>query len=368
MKKLCLSLVVIILLFICCSCGSESAESTSLNQSRIGSSHDIEVSDNSQTTSDLDTESVPSASQQEEIKDDSSEMKDGNESGEVPEIEVGAIAIGNAVIVGEGDTGSPGIVSANTTESASNATPVLTPVYEDENCLINFYRYRVDNGRHYVDFRVSNYTNRTLTFQSDCISFNGESINDITFSDDVSPNSDGTISMRISNFDESNFNFSQIAFMSGNFTIIDFNDDNFHNGSRYYEVKYMNVEIPCEEYVAVSVNEGQQFYSDDRVAIAYLETRVEEDKTYVRFRVKNFTEDVITIQCESLGLNGESASDVIGSESVAPYSAGNIEMKLEIDTSFVNLDEITSMTGCLRIIAFENDNFYNGERSYEVSF
>lgn len=216
--------------------------------------------------------------------------------------------------------------------------------------------------------RVKNKTDRVLTFQSDCISINGESIEDTIMSDDVSPNSNGTISMRIENYEEEYFDFSHISKLSGNFRIIDFDDDNFHNGDNSYTIEYMDIEIPGAGTPSAEGAAGENIYSDYNVDIAFLHVEDNGDDTDVVFRVKNKTQNVLTIQCAALCINGESASDIIASENIAPNSTGNISISCEFNKEFVDLNDISSINGKLRIIDFDNDYFYNGEQSYEVSF
>lgn len=244
----------------------------------------------------------------------------------------------------------------------------LVDIYEDDNCLIQYYKFEFDSGRANMLFRVKNKTDRVLTFQSDCISINGESIEDTIMSDDVSPNSNGTISMRIENYEEEYFDFSHISKLSGNFRIIDFDDDNFHNGDNSYTIEYMDIEIPGAGTPSAEGAAGENIYSDYNVDIAFLHVEDNGDDIDVVFRVKNKTQNVLTIQCAALCINGESASDIIASENIAPNSTGNISISCEFNKEFVDLNDISSINGKLRIIDFDNDYFYNGEQSYEVSF
>lgn len=248
------------------------------------------------------------------------------------------------------------------------AKPVLVDVYADENCLIQFYTVEKDSKYYIAKFRVTNYTSRTLTFQSGCISFNGESTNNITLSDEIAPNSAGTIEMKLRDLDMDYFDIQNIHKISGSFKIIDFNDDNFHDGKQSYRIKYIDVEVPCNNVIELSVYEGTLLYDDEKVAISYLRTQQGEDYTYAYFRVKNKTTEIVTIQCKGLALNGESATNVVCSEDVAPLSTGNIELKCTIDTTFVDLSNITTLSGMLRVIAFDNDNFHDGKQSYSATF
>lgn len=220
---------------------------------------------------------------------------------------------------------------APTQETATPTTPpetkpVLVDVYKDENCLIQFYTVEKDSKYYIAKFRVTNYTSRTLTFQSGCISFNGESTNNITLSDEVAPNSAGTIEMKLRDLDMEYFDIQNIHKISGGFRIIDFIDDNFHDCNQSYRIKYVDVEVPCNNITELSVDEGNLVYDDEKVTISFLHTQQGDDYTHAYFRVKNKTTEIITIQCKGLAFNGESASDVVCSEEVAPLSTGNIEL------------------------------------------
>lgn len=246
--------------------------------------------------------------------------------------------------------------------------PVLVDVYADENCLIQFYTVEKDSKYYIAKFRVTNYTSRTLTFQSGCISFNGESTNNITLSDEIAPNSAGTIEMKLRDLDMDYFDIQNIHKISGGFRIIDFNDDNFHEGNQSYRIKYVDVEVPCNNVTELSVDEGKLLYDDEKVTISFLHTQQSEDYTHAYFRVQNKTTEIVTIQCKGLALNGESATNVVCSEEVAPLSTGNIELKCTIDTTFVDLSNITTLSGTLRVIAFDNDDFHDGSQSYSAAF
>lgn len=271
--------------------------------------------------------------------------------------------------IGQGQMATADMAQTENSEPAAANQPVnLTEIYNDENCAIHFYKVEEEKNKVNVYFRVNNKTGRTLTFQSNCISINGESTNNIIMSDEISPNSNGTIKMRLNNLKEEYFDFKNISSLSCNFKILDFNDTNFHNGERGYSVAIDTVQIPCENDPITSGVDGIQFYDDERISIAYLNTEQDDEDIQVYFRVANKTSDVLTIQCKSLGLNGEAVSNIIASEEVAPHSAGNISVKCKVDLNFVDIENITSLTGSLRVIAFDNPELYNGKNSYDITF
>ena len=105
--------------------------------------------------------------------------------------------------IGQGQISTADTAQTENSEPAAANQPVnLTEIYNDENCAIHFYKVEEEKNKVNVYFRVNNKTGRTLTFQSDCISINGESTDNIIMSDDVSPNSSGTISMSLKNYDK----------------------------------------------------------------------------------------------------------------------------------------------------------------------
>ena len=254
------------------------------------------------------------------------------------------------------------------TKEDNDTKPVLVDVYSDENCLIQFYSVEKTSNKHIAKFRVTNHTDRTLTFQTDCIAFNNESTNNVLMSDEVSPNSNGTINLTIRDLDTNYFDLSNLYSISGCFTIIDFNDDEFHDGRQSYRVKYTNVALPYGQQAAKSVDEGIKVYDDENVSVAFLGTSAEEEYTNVNFRITNKIDEVVTIQSSSIALNGESSSDVMGSEEIAPLSTGNISMRCTIDTTFVDLTEISNITGSLSVITFDNEELFDGHQSYELTF
>lgn len=271
--------------------------------------------------------------------------------------------------IGQGQIAASGVAqNENSEPTAVSHTANLIEIYNDENCTIYFYKIEEEKNRINVYFRVNNKTGRTLTFQSDCISINGESTDNIIMSNEVSPNSNGTIRMRLSNLNEEYFDFNNISSLSCNFNIFDFNDDNFHNGKRSYSVTIDTVQIPCDSEPITSGVDGIQFYDDERISISYLNTDQDDEEIQVYFRVTNKTSDVLTLQCSSLGLNGESVSNIIASEDVAPHSSGNVSVKCKVDLNFVDIENITSLTGSLRIFAFDNPELYNGKNNYEIIF
>lgn len=96
-------------------------------------------------------------------------------------------------------------------------------------------------------------------------------------------------------------------------------------------------------------------YKDKRVKISYKE--VNEDG--VVFEVQNKTNANITIQADSVSINGVSTNDITMSDDVAPKSTGTVVARCSVDTS----QKVKKIGGQLRIIDF-NSSF----DSYDATF
>ncbi len=247
----------------------------------------------------------------------------------------------------------PGLQTVKTVQAKE--APTLTTVYEDSNCKIQFYKVEKDGERANVTFRVTNYTSRTLTFQAECISLNGESTDNIIMSDDIAPNSNGSIVAKCT-IDIENFDLSNIVTIGGELRIIDFNDDKFSS----YSAIFSNIRVSSNKETILNKNEGIQLFDDENITISFLsveEDEYSEDSILVNFRVKNKTSKVLTLQGNVISLNGESTKSIIMSDAIAPYSTGNIDAKCKIDKTFLDINNITLIGGELRIIDFNSSNW-----------
>lgn len=96
-------------------------------------------------------------------------------------------------------------------------------------------------------------------------------------------------------------------------------------------------------------------YKDKRVKISYKE--INEDG--VVFEVQNKTNANITIQADSVSINGVSINDITMSDDVAPKSTGTVVAGCSVDTS----QKVKKVGGQLRIIDF-NSSF----ETYDATF
>ena len=90
-----------------------------------------------------------------------------------------------------------------------------TTVFEDERVKIGFFKATSEG----VKFLVENKTNVNITIQADSVAVNGFSSNDITMSDDVSPNSKGYVIAQTGEL----MDVGLPEKVSGNLRVIDFN-------------------------------------------------------------------------------------------------------------------------------------------------
>lgn len=99
-------------------------------------------------------------------------------------------------------------------------------------------------------------------------------------------------------------------------------------------------------------------YEDDNVKISFAEISADG----VEFWVENLTDLNITIQADSVSVNGISTSDIMMSDDVAPRSTGKVTVGCD---DFSTNTDVETVSGKLRIIDFsETWNPYY----YEVTF
>ena len=97
-------------------------------------------------------------------------------------------------------------------------------------------------------------------------------------------------------------------------------------------------------------------FEDTNVRISF--AGIEENG--VAFWVENLTNANITIQADSVSVNGASTNDIVMSDDVAPQSKGKVVAKCDDFTSITNVETVG---GQLRVIDF-NGSF----ESYDVTF
>lgn len=122
-----------------------------------------------------------------------------------------------------------------------------------------------------------------------------------------------------------------------------YGDDNESNSEEETEPE---ADIPQKDTVV---------YKDKKVKISYKE--VNEDG--VVFEVQNKTNANITIQADSVSINGVSINDITMSDDVAPKSTGTVVARCSVDTS----QKVKKVGGQLRIIDF-NESF----DTYDATF
>ena len=230
------------------------------------------------------------------------------------------------------------VVVDESVDIASTASGAL--LYEDKRVRISFNSLN-SNG---VSFDVENLTDASITIQADSISINGRSTNDIMMSDDVAPQSIGTVTAQCY-FDPN----TKVGTVGGQLRIIDFN-----SSFKSYDAIMDNIVV--DENVTVSpVPEGTLVFEDSKVKIYFKEV----DQGGVVFDVENLTGASITIQADSVSVNKKSTDDIMMSDDVAPHSIGEVVAQCSVSYE----GAVTSVGGQLRII-----DFNNSFKSYDAKF
>lgn len=99
-----------------------------------------------------------------------------------------------------------------------------------------------------------------------------------------------------------------------------------------------------------------QVFEDDRVKISF----VKLDTDGVKFLVENKTNVNLTIQADSVAINGFSSNDITMSDDVSPSSKGFVNART---SELADVGTPEKVSGSLRVIDF-NDSF----ESYNASF
>lgn len=101
---------------------------------------------------------------------------------------------------------------------------------------------------------------------------------------------------------------------------------------------------------------GSPLYEDERVKIYFKEI----GERGVEFWVENLTDVNITIQADSVSINGISSNSIVMSDDVAPQSKGKVIAKCE---DFGDVSKVQTVGGQLRIIDFDGSF-----ESYKATF
>lgn len=232
-------------------------------------------------------------------------------------------------------------MEGSSTESDVEEDPLAeirkNPVYCDE--AVNIYFSGIsDKG---VEFWVENLTENSLMVQADSVAINGISTNSIIMSDNVSPLSVGKVVARCDDFKSD----TKVTSVSGQLRVIDKS-----NSSRTI-VTFANVTIDTEGSSTKSDTQEEQLsemkknlvYCDEAVNIYFSGI----SNKGVEFWVENLTEINLTIQADSVAVNGVSTSSIVMSDCVAPLSIGKVVARCD---DFKSVTKVTMVSGQLRII------------------
>lgn len=127
------------------------------------------------------------------------------------------------------------------------------------------------------------------------------------------------------------------------------------------EVTINNLQNQCKELEA-KIQEAKNpkpsssvlVYSDKKVEIYFSEIT----SRGVVFEVKNLTDINITIQADSVAINGYSTDDITMSDDVAPKSIGRVTAKCD---DFDVSEKVYTVSGQLRIIDFRSWDSYDAK-------
>lgn len=113
------------------------------------------------------------------------------------------------------------------------------------------------------------------------------------------------------------------------------------------EVEAPKEEAPKEEPKVEAPKEIKpvQVYTDDKVTISFKDLTSEG----IRFLVENKTNATITIQADSVALNGFSANNIMMSDEISPMSKGYVIART---TELVDAGEPATVSGGLSVIDF----------------
>lgn len=112
-------------------------------------------------------------------------------------------------------------------------------IYDDEYVTISYLECETSGRNEYMVFYVINKTDFELSFQSSSLAINGESLGDVSGSDDIAPMSKGKIRFRT----EEDFPALSPNTISGVISVIDFSRTIFNDNKMSYDVKFINVEV-----------------------------------------------------------------------------------------------------------------------------
>lgn len=231
--------------------------------------------------------------------------------------------------------------------------PKYALVYSDDKVDIFYSKLvsgRYDNG---VEFVVNNKTNITITIQADAVSINGFSTHDIIMSDKVAPQSTGTVIADTDFFDVS----TNVGTISGQLRVIDFSKTLFNSYDATFCDVVINPNVIIEEYIPNKT----MVYSDQYVDIYFSRLAYEKYNTGVEFLVRNKTDILVTIQVDSISINGYGTDRFIMSDDISPHSIGTALAQTEY---FSKGTIVERMSGQLRVIDFNKTLF----KSYDALF
>ena len=215
-------------------------------------------------------------------------------------------------------------------------------IYSDSRVDIYFYQLAKDR----VWFKVKNKTSEEITIQADSIALNRNSTDNIIMSSDIAPYSTGYADAKCS-FP----GIYTVGQISGQLRVI-----SFGGAFKTYTAPFVNITVDSTVAVQTPSVSAPLVYSDEKVDIYFKEAT--SDGVY--FTVRNKTDINITIQANSVSVNGYSTDRITMSDDVAPGCVGVVRARC---TPGATGSAVYKVGGTLRIIDF-NHSF----DTYSASF
>lgn len=98
-------------------------------------------------------------------------------------------------------------------------------------------------------------------------------------------------------------------------------------------------------------------YEDEKVKIYFYKL----SESGVHFKVENLTDIALTVQANSVSINGKSTNNIIMSENIAPQSTGEAVAKCD---DFADVKEIETVGGSLHVF----DSAYKSNEKFDATF
>lgn len=238
-------------------------------------------------------------------------------------------------------------------------------IYDGNTVRITYRRVkkvRSDGTRLELFFNVENKMSKTMIIQADAISLNGYCFNDISMSYNVISRTVGEISLYINEFDSSLVDVDNIEYVGGQFRILDDATMTVYDTAICTNVR---VDKLGTGGIPTDFNEKNKLFEDSNCALYYRfikKSSASSSQANLYLYLKNKTNGTLTIQAETLAINGIGFYQLIASDAVLPRTIGIVNINIgDFDFQKVDINTIEKLGGQLDIIQ-------NAFKSYKVIF